>query len=88
MPSFNSTLELLTSIVDTVVIILIVDRSCQAVAEHAFSEGWKRVDWVLLEEPSCQGGITLRLGDVRIWWWSELEELILGYPSLSKALEL
>ena len=50
MPSFNPTLEFLTRVVDAIVVLLVVDRPGQAVAEHAFCEGRKRVVRVILEE--------------------------------------
>ncbi len=60
MPPFNATPEFLASVIYAVVIVLIVDGPCQAIAEHAFREGWQRVDWMLLEE--LGGGRRVPLG--------------------------
>lgn len=76
MPSFYIAPELFTRIEYTIVVILVMDRSSQAVAEHAFSERWKGIDGVLFEEGSGRGRITFRSRDIRIRWCSELVEFV------------
>lgn len=39
MPSFNVTSELLTGVVDAVVVVLVVYRPCHTVSEHTLGEG-------------------------------------------------
>jgi hypothetical protein len=39
MPSFNVASEFLTGIVDTVVVVLVVYRSCYTVSKHALGQG-------------------------------------------------
>ncbi len=79
MPAFNPAPEFLTGLVDSIIIVLIVDWPSQTVAKHAFRERWKRSVRVLLEEPCRRGGIAFfgiyRVVDRR----SELEELIFSY---------
>jgi len=79
MPSLYTTPELLTSIIYPVVVILVVYRSRQAVAKHAFCEGREGVDRILLEEACCGGGVTLGRWDFWIDWGSKLEEFVLGF---------
>lgn len=40
MPALDVTPELCACIVYTIVIILILDRSCETVTKHALCEGW------------------------------------------------
>ena len=88
VPTFDTTSELLTSIVYSVVIVLVMNWSRQAVAEHAFCERRKRIDGVLFEEPCSGGAVSLGLWDIRIGWGSELEEFVLGYVLLSQQRRL
>ena len=88
VPTFDTTSELLTSIVYSVVIVLVMDWSRQAVAEHAFCERRKGVDGVLFEKPCSGGAVSLGLWDTRIGWGSELKELVLGYGVLSQRRRL
>jgi hypothetical protein len=39
MPSFNIASELLTGVVDAIVVVLVVYRPCHAVSEHALGQG-------------------------------------------------
>ncbi len=88
MPTFDTTSESLTSIVYSVIIVLIMDGSCQTVAEHAFCERRKRVDGIFFKK-SCSGGaVSLGRWDIRIGWGSELEEFVLGYGLLSQQRRL
>ena len=48
MPAFDTASEFLAGVEYSVVVILVVDRSCEAVAKHAFGEGRQRVDGVFL----------------------------------------
>lgn len=88
VPAFDTTSELLTSIIYSVVIVLVMNWSCQAVAEHAFCERTKQVDGVLFKESRSGGAVSLGLWDIRIGWGSELEEFVLGYgaPQSAKAI--
>lgn len=38
MPALNATVELLACTVDVVIVVLVVNRPCQAIAEHPFCE--------------------------------------------------
>ena len=88
VPTFDTTSELLAGIVYSVVIVLVMHWSCQAVAEHAFCERRKGVDGVLFKK-SCSGGaVSLGRWDIRIGWGSELEEFVLGYGLLSQQRRL
>lgn len=84
VPTFDTTSELLTGIVYSVVIVLVMDRSCQTVAEHAFCERRKGVDRILFKKPCSRGAVSLGLWDIRIGRGSELEEFVLGYRLLSQ----
>ena len=53
MPSFYIASKLFARIVDTIVVVLVMNRSCQAVAKHAFSKGWELVGIIFEEE--CGG---------------------------------
>lgn len=66
MPSFYVAPKLFTRIEYAVVIVLVVDWSSQAVAEHAFSERWKGIDRVFVEEGSGRGRIAFRRRHIRI----------------------
>ena len=59
MPSFYITLELFARIEYAIIVILVVDRSSQAVAEHSLSERRKGTDGVLVKEGSSRGRIAL-----------------------------
>lgn len=52
MPAFDPTTEFFAGVVDAIVVFLIVNWPCQAVAKHAFCERWKRVVRVFLKK-SC-----------------------------------
>ena len=56
MPALDPTVELFTRVVDAIVVALVMQRSCQAVAEHAFRERREGVDRILVQEP-CRGRI-------------------------------
>lgn len=76
MPSFNIASELLTGVVDAVVVVLIVYRSCHTVSEHTLGQGRQSRRRVLLEELGCAGRVALGSGRVR--GCSELVEFVLG----------
>ena len=88
VPTFDTTSELLTGIVYSVVIVLVVNWSCQTVAEHTFCERRKRVDRVLFEKTCSRGAVSLGLWDIGIGWGSKLEEFVLSYGILSQQRRL
>jgi len=50
VPSLEVAVEFLACIEDAVVVVLVMDRPCDAIAKHAFRQRWKSLDWVVLEE--------------------------------------
>ena len=66
MPSFDATIELFARVIDAVVVVLVVDWSGEAVAEHALRQGWKGIDWVLVQESGRGGRVALGSWRVRI----------------------
>jgi len=82
MPAFDIAPELFASIKYTVVIVLIVNRSCEAVAKHAFCERRKRIDWVFFQKSRGRRGISFGRWYVRVNWRPKLKELILSYRTL------
>lgn len=59
MPSFYSAVELLARVVDTVVVLLVVDWSCETVAEHTLRKRREGIDWIFIEESGGGGGVAL-----------------------------
>ena len=51
MPTLNPAIEFLACVVYSVVVILIMDWSCQAVAKHAFREWRQCIHGIMLKEP-------------------------------------
>lgn len=88
VPTFDTTSELLTGIVYSVVVVLVVNWSCQTVAEHAFCERRKGVDRVLYKKTCSRGAVSLGLWDIGIGWGSKLEEFVLSYRILSQQRRL
>ena len=78
MPSFNITPEFFTRVEYAIVIVLVVDRASQAVAEHAFSDWWKGINGVLFKECSRRGRIALGRRDTWVRRCAELEEFVLS----------
>jgi hypothetical protein len=76
MPSFNTTVELRACVEDTVVVILVVDRSRYAVSEHALCQARERIDWVVPEKRGSARCVPLRsIVGLRC---AELVELVLS----------
>ena len=50
MPAFDPATEFFAGVVDAIVVFLIVNWPCQAVAKHAFCERRKRVVGILLKK--------------------------------------
>jgi hypothetical protein len=59
MPALDVTAELGACVEDAVVPVLVVNRSCERVAEHALLERWKAVHWVIAQELGCSRGVAL-----------------------------
>jgi len=59
VPTFDAAIELFAGVVDVVVPILISNRVCEAVAEHAFGEMGKRGGRLGVEEAHCGGGVAV-----------------------------
>lgn len=66
MPSFDATIELFARVIDSVVVVLIVDWSGEAVAEHTLRQRWKGIDWILIQESGRGGRVALGSWHVRI----------------------
>ena len=79
MPSFDATFEHSARVIDSVVVVLIVDWSCEAVAEHTLGQWWKGVDWVLVQESGRGGRVALGSWHVRIGRDTKLVELIFSW---------
>ena len=50
VPSFNATVEVFARVIDSIVVILIVDGSGEAVAEHTLRQRGKGIDRVLVQK--------------------------------------
>ena len=57
MPALNPTSKLFARIEYAIVVFLIMDRTRQTVAKHAFCEMRQLADWILLQEACGGGGI-------------------------------
>lgn len=53
MPTLELAVEALTCIKDPVIVILIMDRPCQAVSKHALCQRRQGLYWVLFKKGSC-----------------------------------
>lgn len=76
MPSFYSTVELLTGVVDAVIVILVVHRSRQAIAKHTLRQWGEGIDRILLEEACGRGGIAFGCRYIWVTKGSELIEFV------------
>lgn len=82
MPAFDVTFELLAGIVYSVIVIHVVNWSCQAVAKHAMREWRKRLNWIVFEKLCGGGGIPFRTGSIMVWRGTVLMKLVLGLKRL------
>jgi hypothetical protein len=82
VPSLDTTIELAACIEYTIVVFLVVDRSRDTVAEHAFCEGGERVGSIGRKESRRGRGVSIGavVGVVMLGGWSdELVEFIFRY---------
>lgn len=78
MPAFDITFELLAGIIYSIVIIYIMNRSCQAVAKHSMREWGEVFDWILFEKLCGGGGVPFRTGSFMVGRGAILMKFILG----------
>lgn len=78
MPAFNVASELPAGVEYTIVVVLVVGGSCQAVTEHAFRKRWQRINRVLFQEGGSGRGVALIGRLIGVARSSELVEFVLG----------
>lgn len=84
MPSFYSTIELLASVENAIIVFLVMYGPCQTVPKHALGQGREGVNWILSKECRCGGVVPFRKGCIRIGGWClELEEFVFSWDVLA-----
>lgn len=79
MPALDAAVEFFTGVIHAIVVVLIVYRPCQAVAEHALCKWRESIDRILLQEPRGRRRVTFRGRKICIGRGTELVEFILRY---------